>query len=55
MGRKVDAQLIKLENKVKMIEANLNGSIQIQDAIIKKHNESMIQMRDLLTKLIEGR
>lgn len=54
MGRKVDVKLINLENKVKMIDANLEGCIKIQDTIIKKHNEDMIQMRDLLTKLIEG-
>ena len=54
MGRKVDVKLMKLENKVEMIETNLEGYVKIQDTIIKKHNEDMIQMRDLLNKLIEG-
>lgn len=54
MGRKVDAQMLKLKNEVKMIQANLEGTIQAQEAIIKRHNDSLIQMRDLLNKLIEG-
>ena len=54
MGRKVDVKLMKLENKVTMIEANLEGCVKIQDTIIKKHNDALIQMRDLLNKLIEG-
>ena len=54
MGRKVDVKLMQLENKVKMIETNLEGCIKIQDTMIEKRNESMIQMRDLLNKLIEG-
>lgn len=54
MGRKVDVKLMQLENKVKMIEANLEGCIKVQDTMSKKRNDALIQMRDLLTKLIEG-
>lgn len=55
MGRKKDVQIIQLENKVNFIEGNLKALLANQEIIVKKHNESMIQMRDLLTKLIEGR
>lgn len=55
MGRKVDAQMIKLENKVVMLEANLEGSIKIQERIIQKWEKSLIMIRDVYNTLIEGR
>lgn len=55
MGRKKDTHLIQLENQVKMIEANLAGNIQVQESILAVYKEHLVKMRDLLTKLIEGR
>lgn len=55
MGRKVDIKLVLLENKAKYIEGRLDFHKKVSEQIIAKHTEAMVQMRDLLTKLIEGR
>ena len=54
MGRKKDIQLINLQNKVEYIEGNLDDALTAQHLIIKKHNDALIEIRNLLNKLIEG-
>lgn len=54
MGRKKDLELLKLENKVDDIQLNIVDCINSQANIIRVYNNHMMQMRDLLNKLIEG-
>ena len=55
MGRKKDAQMLMLENKVKMLEVSLDGYLKIQERIQQKWEQSLIMMRDVYNTLIEGR
>ena len=54
MGRKDAARFKKIEDRIEMLETNQDKIIEQQDSILKRWQRSIIMMRELIDKLIEG-
>lgn len=54
MGRKKDLELEKLKSEVRAIQDGTANFITKQDVINEQWRLRLIQLRDLLTQMIEG-
>lgn len=54
MGRKDTARFLKIEKQVEMLKINQGKIIEAQEKILNKWQRSLIQLRDIYNKLIEG-
>ena len=53
MGRKKDAQMLKLEKRVKTLEEDQEKMLVIEEKILKDWKYALVLFRDILNKLIE--